>query len=99
MRGWPRFGIVAIALIGAAVALTGGAGASARASDQAALTPIVLFPAYHFTRLLVTVHDQRVDPTWEANAICDRSGDHRANRSCASLLVSLVSFVPSGSTV
>ncbi|MFL5926528.1 MAG: lipase/acyltransferase domain-containing protein [Gaiellaceae bacterium] len=68
MRGWPRFGIVVIALIGAAVALTGGAGASARASDQAALTPIVLFPAYHFTRLLVTVHDQRVDPA------CPRSG-------------------------
>jgi len=32
------------------------------------VTPIVLFPAWHFTRLAVTVHDQRVDPS------CPRSG-------------------------
>ena len=31
-------------------------------------TPIVLFPAWHFTRLEVTVHNQRVDPN------CPRSG-------------------------
>ena len=31
-------------------------------------TPIVLFPAWHFTRLEVTVHNQRVDPS------CPRSG-------------------------
>ena len=32
------------------------------------LTPIVLFPAYHFTKLRVSVHGQTVDPT------CPRSG-------------------------
>jgi lysophospholipase-3 len=45
-----------------AFALAGAATASAeRSADRPALTPIVLFPAYHFTRLLVTVHNQRVD--------------------------------------
>jgi len=68
MRGWSRFGIVAVTLVLATVVLTGGAGASSTRNDQAALTPIVLFPAYHFTRLLVTAHNQRVD------AACPRSG-------------------------
>lgn len=31
-------------------------------------TPVVLFPAFHFTKLLVAVHDQRADPR------CPRSG-------------------------
>src|SRR5581483_115003 len=38
------------------------------AHADAARTPIVLFPAFHFTKLLVTVHDQSVDPA------CPRSG-------------------------
>jgi lysophospholipase-3 len=68
MRGWSRFGIVAATLVLVTVVLTGGAGASSPRKDQAALTPIVLFPAYHFTRLLVTAHNQRVD------SACPRSG-------------------------
>ena len=67
-RGWPRFAIVAIALIIATVVLSGGAGATSARKHQAALTPIVVFPAYHFTRLIVTAHNQRVD------AACPRSG-------------------------
>jgi lysophospholipase-3 len=66
-RGRP-LGIVlaAAALIG--LALAAGAGTSPAATREAARTPIVLFPAYHFTRLLVRVHDQTVDPA------CPRSG-------------------------
>ncbi len=41
------------------------AGAATRAA--AGRTPVVLFPAFHFTRLLVTVHNQRVDPSCPAN--------------------------------
>jgi lecithin-cholesterol acyltransferase len=37
-------------------------GASARPSASSGLTPIVLFPAWHFTRLQVTVKHQRTDP-------------------------------------
>src|SRR5437764_10628011 len=66
MRGWRAFGMVALAVTLAGLVLS--AGASASRDDDGALTPIVLFPAYHFTRLLVTVHDQRVDPA------CPRSG-------------------------
>src|SRR6185436_15938291 len=51
---------VAGALI--ALFLAAGAGASPAAKHESARTPIVLFPAYHFTRLVVTVHNQRVDP-------------------------------------
>jgi lecithin-cholesterol acyltransferase len=53
----------------AAFAVAGVATASVeRSADRPALTPIVLFPAYHFTRLIVTVHNQRVD------AACPSSG-------------------------
>jgi lysophospholipase-3 len=46
----------------AALVVAGVATASVeRSADRPALTPIVLFPAYHFTRLLVTVHNQRID--------------------------------------
>ena len=41
---------------------------SAAHPSQTGLTPIVLFPAFHFTRLLVTVDGQRVD------VACPRSG-------------------------
>src|SRR5947207_3873003 len=66
MRGWRAFGMVALAVTLAGLVLS--AGASASRDHDGALTPIVLFPAYHFTRLLVGVHDQRVDPA------CPRSG-------------------------
>jgi lecithin-cholesterol acyltransferase len=52
-----RILVVAIAI----AALVVPVGASAKPADPGALTPIVLFPAFHFTRLLVNVHDQRVD--------------------------------------
>jgi lecithin-cholesterol acyltransferase len=54
--------VVAFALIGLVVA------ADASPQPNGGRTPIVLFPAYHFTRLLVSVHDQTVDPA------CPRSG-------------------------
>jgi lecithin-cholesterol acyltransferase len=38
-------------------------GAAARPSASTGLTPIVLFPAWHFTRLQVTVKNQRTDPS------------------------------------
>ena len=67
MRGWRVFGVVAAAVALAGLVLSAGASASKPRHDGA-LTPIVLFPAYHFTRLLVTVHDQRID------LACPRSG-------------------------
>jgi lecithin-cholesterol acyltransferase len=66
MRGWRTFGMVAVAVTLAGLVLS--AGAIASRNDDGAQTPIVLFPAYHFARVLVTVHDQRVDPA------CPRSG-------------------------
>ena len=56
--------VVAIAL----AALVLPAGANAKPADPVGLTPIVVFPAFHFTRLLVRVHHQRVD------ARCPSSG-------------------------
>jgi lysophospholipase-3 len=67
MRGWRVFGVVAAAVALAGLVLSAGASASKPRHDGG-LTPIVLFPAYHFTRLLVTVHDQRID------LACPRSG-------------------------
>ena len=56
-----RFLGLTVAMV-AALAVAAVATASIdRSSQRTALTPIVLFPAYHFTRLVVTVHDQRVD--------------------------------------
>jgi lysophospholipase-3 len=70
MRGGRTVGLCALALAVTLVGLVLAAGASASrpAKGHGSLTPIVLFPAYHFTRLRVDVHDQRVDPT------CPRSG-------------------------
>ena len=53
-----------------AVALLAMLPATSKASKQASpgLTPVVLFPAFHFTKLRVTVHNQTVDPA------CPRSG-------------------------
>src|SRR5205809_5692041 len=67
MRGWRALGVVVAAVALAGFVLSAGASAS-KPRQEGGLTPVVLFPAYHFTRLLVTVHDQRVDPT------CPRSG-------------------------
>lgn len=56
--------ILAAALVAAVAALPAAVGARAAAPR----TPIVIFPAFHFTKLLVAVHDQTVD------ASCPRSG-------------------------
>jgi lecithin-cholesterol acyltransferase len=58
-------------IVAAAIAALAGAlppGTAAAASHR---TPVVLFPAFHFTKLLVTVHDQRSAPG------CPRSGTFR----------------------
>jgi lecithin-cholesterol acyltransferase len=67
MRGWRVFGVVVATVALAGLVLSAGASAS-KPRHEGGLTPIVVFPAYHFTRLLVTVHHQRVDPA------CPRSG-------------------------
>jgi lecithin-cholesterol acyltransferase len=59
--------VVPLAALIAAVTLFAASGAAAPAPSPQ-LTPVVLFPAFHLTRLRVTVHDQRVDPA------CPRSG-------------------------
>ena len=48
--------------------VTSAAMATPRADQATPRTPIVLFPAFHFTKLLVTARNQRVDPQ------CPRSG-------------------------
>jgi lecithin-cholesterol acyltransferase len=68
MAGWRTVSVAAVAVAVVASVLSTGASASPRPTGGAELTPIVLFPAYHFTRLLVTVHNQRVD------SACPRSG-------------------------
>lgn len=69
LRRMPRAGR-ASAFFLAAVVLAGAVPMAAIAAPRAqpGLTPIVLFPAFHFTKLLVRVHDQNVDPA------CPRSG-------------------------
>jgi lecithin-cholesterol acyltransferase len=58
-----RVGLACLCLLLAIPAST-----SAKQAPGGELTPIVLFPAWHFTRLTVTVHNQTVDPN------CPRSG-------------------------
>jgi lecithin-cholesterol acyltransferase len=60
--------VLAVAAVLAFVPAWAGASGSPHGRGDGGLTPIVLFPAFHFTRLLVTVHNQRVD------AACPRSG-------------------------
>jgi lysophospholipase-3 len=67
MRGWRVFSVLAAAVALAGLVLSAGAVAS-KPRHESGLTPVVLFPAYHFTRLLVTVHHQRID------SACPRSG-------------------------
>src|SRR5690349_8246488 len=50
------------------LALIVPAPANAAPRNRSGLTPIVLFPAFHLTRLRVTVHNQSTDPA------CPRSG-------------------------
>src|SRR6266576_2941196 len=60
-RGPRRFAVVVVIaglLLGAVLPLN----VSARSHQSSELTPIVLFPAWHFTRLQVTVNHQRTDP-------------------------------------
>jgi lecithin-cholesterol acyltransferase len=52
------FVVVAAVLVLAALPMV----ASARQKQSGGLTPIVIFPAWHFTRLEVTVRNQQVDP-------------------------------------
>ena len=52
---------VVIALV--AVALLAAVPAASAARPKAGLTPIVLFPAFHFTKVQVTVRDQTIDST------------------------------------
>ncbi len=51
-----------VALAAVVMPIPGAASAGHDHHQLPGLTPIVLFPAWHFTRLEVTVHEQRVDP-------------------------------------
>jgi lecithin-cholesterol acyltransferase len=57
-----------IATAVAVLLIAGPATATAAPRTSPGLTPIVLFPAFHFTKLEVTVRNQAVDPS------CPRSG-------------------------
>ena len=62
-----RSSIVRVVLVATTLAvLLPGTAAAKSTGDHP--TPIVLFPAWHFTRLTVTVHDQTIDPN------CPRNG-------------------------
>jgi lecithin-cholesterol acyltransferase len=63
----PRARLAVFALLAVAL-LAALPGTTAAAKTRLAPTPIVLFPAFHFTKLLVTVRNQTVDPA------CPRSG-------------------------
>jgi len=60
--------VALVAVLGLAVSAGAGATPTAPPTASQGLTPIVLFPAYHFTRLRVDVHNQRADPA------CPNSG-------------------------
>lgn len=64
-KSWARIGLVVVAAV--AVAAPPGAAGAAGATPTRR-TPVVLFPAFHLTRLAVTVHDQTAVPG------CPRSG-------------------------
>ena len=58
-----------VAVLATLVILAGcQAGGSGSTASEGARTPVVLFPAFHLTKLQVTVHDQVVAPE------CPRSG-------------------------
>ena len=54
--------ILAVTLVAATIIAPTPHAASAHHEQDDALTPIVLFPAWHFTRLEVAVNNQHVDP-------------------------------------
>jgi lecithin-cholesterol acyltransferase len=58
--------VLRIAACLAAIALLMPTAVTAKSSDPG-VTPIVLFPAWHFTQLTVTVKDQTVDPSCPAS--------------------------------
>jgi lecithin-cholesterol acyltransferase len=60
--------VVAVAMVAVTVLVPVPLAGAAGHNRPSGPTPIVLFPAWHFTRLTVTVHNQRVDPS------CPRSG-------------------------
>lgn len=60
--------MVALLASCAAVATAVAGSAAATSGAQKQLTPVVLFPAFHFTKLEVTVHNQTAAPA------CPRSG-------------------------
>jgi lecithin-cholesterol acyltransferase len=63
----PRVRLAGIALLAVAL-LAAIPGSAAAEATRPAPNPIVLFPAFHFTKLLVTVRNQTTDPA------CPRSG-------------------------
>lgn len=65
MRRWAIRATLATVVVAAALPTAAAAEGPERG---AARTPVVLFPAFHFTKLQVSVHDQTADPS------CPRSG-------------------------
>ena len=63
-----RVGVLAAVLALCALIATAALAPSRSVGASEPLTPIVLFPAFHFTKLAVTVHDQSAAPG------CPRSG-------------------------
>src|SRR5947209_16751401 len=59
---------VALTIVSLLLPFTASAPASQSGRTGTGLPPVVLFPAFHFTKLLVTVHNQVVAPD------CPRSG-------------------------
>src|SRR6188474_2624993 len=72
MPNVPRvLAVVGAILVGAALLAPVATGAPATPTKPAkpgTRTPVVLFPAFHFTKLVVTVHNQTAAPA------CPRSG-------------------------
>ena len=60
--------VVGAILVGAALLAPVAAGAPAKPTKPGTRTPVVLFPAFHFTKLVVTVRNQTAAPG------CPRSG-------------------------
>ena len=58
----PRRFTVGVVIAGLLLAAALPVSVAARQTSSSGLTPIVLFPAWHFTRLQVTVNHQRTDP-------------------------------------
>ena len=67
-RSGARVAIVFALSVVAIAALASAAGSATVSPSAGGRTPVVLFPAFHFTKLAVTVHNQTVDPA------CPRSG-------------------------